>query len=140
MAALSDAPGLQVRGVVAIYSPTDLVALARNSTYIPQWVRENLQTGALGWFITSRLQQLSPAAHVRRDMPPFLLIHGTNDQLVPFSQSQIMCDRMRAAGAQCDLYPVQGAGHGIRWWEDSPSLSAAYKREMARWLRDRLGG
>jgi hypothetical protein len=51
-----------------------------------------------------------------------------------------MCDRMKAAGARCDLYPVAGAGHGIRWWESSPALSDGYKHELVRWLDECLRG
>lgn len=139
MAALCDDPQLHVRGVVALYAPTDLPALAQNSKYVPQWVQQNLDRSALGWLIAARLKQLSPIDHVRRDMVPFLLIHGTADPLVPFEQSRAMCERMKAAGAQCQLYPVEGAGHGIRWWESSPALSEGYKREMVAWLREQLG-
>src|SRR5581483_3525050 len=138
MAALNQAPDLKVSAVVALYTPSDLLALAKNSGYVPQWVRDNLQGSALSWIIAARLKDLSPIEHVRCDMPPFLLIHGTADPLVPYSQSQAMCERMRSAGATCDLYAVPGAGHGIRWWEPSPEFSQGYKQEMVRWLRGQL--
>jgi len=41
-------------------------------------------------------------------------------------------------GAACEVFPVAGAGHGIRRWEGSPSMEAPYKREMIRWLREQL--
>ncbi len=139
MAALDPAPALKVRAVVAFYTPTDLPALAKNSDYVPQWVRDSLR-GPFAPFIFARLAQLSPAEHISAAMPPFLLIHGTADPLVPFSQSSSMCSRMQSAGAACELYPVEGAGHGMRWWESSPGLAQAYKREMIRWLRAQLAG
>jgi dipeptidyl aminopeptidase/acylaminoacyl peptidase len=71
-------------------------------------------------------------------MPPFLLIHGTADAIVPFEQSRAMCARMLSVGADCEVFPVPGAGHGIRRWEASPSMEAPYKREMIRWLREEL--
>lgn len=138
MAALSGKPELQVRCVVALYAPMDLLALAKNSTYIPQWVHDNLVGSPFAPLIAARLRQFSPIEHVRRDMPPFLLIHGTADPLVPLTQSQAMCERMNSAGAACDLFTVPGAGHGIRWWEGSSSISEGYKREMVSWLRKRL--
>ena len=137
MAALNE-PELRVRAVVALYAPTDLLGLVKNSASMPQWLRDNVQQGAFAWLISNRLKQLSPIEHVRRDMPPFLFIHGTADPLVPFIQSQTMCDRMKAAGARCELYAVPGAGHGIRWWESSPEFSQGYKREMVRWLEKEL--
>jgi acetyl esterase len=136
MAALSDAPELRVRGVVALYTPTDLVSLAKNSAMVPQWIRENIQGTPWEPLLVARLKQLSPIEHVRRGMPPFLLIHGTADPLVPFDQSRAMCERMKTAGASCELFPVEGAGHGVRWW--SASISEPYRREMVRWLKERL--
>jgi len=138
MAALNAGAELRVRAVVALYAPTDLVSLVKNSTYVPQWLRENVREGALAWLISSRLKQLSPIEHVTPDMPPFLLIHGTADPLVPFAQSQAMCERMKAVGARCELYPVGGAGHGIRWWESSSEMAEGYKREMVHWLEAQL--
>lgn len=138
MAALSNQPDLRVRAVVALYTPTDLVSLAENSSFVPHWVHDTLQGGVFAGMITARLRQLSPIEHVSRDMPPFLFIHGTADPLVPFAQSQSMCRAMKTAGARCELYPVPGAGHGIRWWESTPAFSEGYKREMIRWLRQQL--
>jgi alpha-L-fucosidase 2 len=138
MAALDAGPDLRVRGVVALYTPTDLLTLAKDSKYVPQWAENSLQGNVFSPVIVERLKQLSPVEHVQRDMPAFLLIHGTADPLVPFAQSQAMCDRMKAVGAECQLYAVEGAGHGLRWWESSPSISEPYKREMVRWLKEQL--
>ena len=51
-----------------------------------------------------------------------------------------MCQRMRQAGATCEMYPVEGAGHGLRWWESYPTMAEAYKRKLVQWLREQLGG
>lgn len=58
------------------------------------------------------LREASTVAHVRPDMPPYLLIHGTRDFGVPFEQSVSLQHAMRKAGAQADLLPVVGGGHG----------------------------
>jgi alpha-L-fucosidase 2 len=130
MAALNPKPGGSVQGVVAFYAPTNLAALAKNSDLIPSQVRASLMGTPLEALLLAGLRQLSPIEKVAPGAPPFLLIHGTGDGLVPFSQSQAMCARLKAAGSSCDLIPVADAGHGIRWW-DSPQ----YKTEMIRWLR-----
>ena len=140
VAALDSAPGTSVKAVVDLYSPMDLVDLARNSTFVPQQVRALLHGSPFETMILARLGQLSPVNHITADAPPFLLIHGTADSLVPFSQSTVMCDRLKAAGASCEIYPVDGGGHGIRWWESShPAEAQAYKREMVRWLKNQFG-
>jgi acetyl esterase len=139
MAVLRAAPDAGIKAVVALYAPTDLVTLVKNSEYIPERIRRSVQGTPWESLILAGLAQLSPANNVRRDMPPFLFIHGTDDPLVPFSQSRDMCNRMRQAGASCEVYPVEGAGHGLRWWESYPRLAAGYKRKMIEWLSEQLG-
>jgi acetyl esterase len=138
MAALNGEPGTAVKAVVGIYAPTDLVALAKDSELIPDAIRARLQGTPFEGLILARLAQLSPIEKVRRGMPPFLLIHGTADPVVPFEQSKAMCGKMLAVGGECTVFPVPGGGHGIRRWEYTPSTEAPYKREMIRWLRAEL--
>jgi alpha-L-fucosidase 2 len=137
IAALQLPPSETVKAVVGLYPPTDLVALLRNSNYVPAQIRASVENSPWSSFILAGLNHLSPIENVRPDMPPFLLIHGTADSLVPFEQSTAMCKRMREAGASCEIYPVAGAGHGIRWW--SQSRSAGYQQKMVDWLRLKLG-
>lgn len=134
MAALA----VPVKAVVALYAPTDLTALLDSSGLIPSQIRDRFKGTPLEALLRSRLRQLSPIANVRPDMPPFLLIHGTADPLVPFGQSRAMCEKMSSAGASCELFPVRGAGHGVRWWEGNPAISEPYKQKMVRWLTAQL--
>ncbi|MBV8571471.1 MAG: alpha/beta hydrolase [Acidobacteriaceae bacterium] len=139
MAALRAGPDASVRAVAALYAPSDLVALLKNSNYVPAQIRESVVGTPWERMILAGLSGLSPIDNVRPDMPPFLLIHGTADPLVPFEQSTAMCSRMRQAGASCQIYPVQGAGHGIRWWETNSDIRTAYKEKLIQWLNAELG-
>jgi alpha-L-fucosidase 2 len=136
MAVLRGGAAGSVRAVVGFYTPTDLVSLMENSTFIPAQIRSRVVGMPWERLVLAGLAQLSPVYNVRGDMPPFLLIHGTDDALVPLSQSTAMCKRMREAGATCDVYPVDGAGHGIRWWTASERASA--ERKMISWLDSEL--
>jgi alpha-L-fucosidase 2 len=129
-----------IKAVVALYTPTDLPSLLKNSNYVPAQIRSSVNGTPWESFILAGLAQLSPVSNIRRDMPPFLFIHGTADSLVPFNQSSEMCRRMKAAGASCEVYAVEGGGHGIRWWESSPRFASAYKQKMTDWLREQLSG
>lgn len=138
MAALRAKPESEVSAVVALYAPSDLVTLAKTSDYVPKALRDSVRGTPWESIILAGLGQLSPINNVRRDMPPFLLIHGTSDALVPFQQSVDMCAQMRKAGATCEVYPVEGGGHGMRWWEAYPRLAAPYKHKMVQWLEKRF--
>jgi acetyl esterase len=82
------------------------------------------------------LTEFSPINYVGATSPPFLLIHGTDDTVVPFAQSERFCDKLRTAGVGCELYRVEGGGHGIRGWQTSGLTN--YKASMVRWLQQIL--
>ena len=82
----------------------------------------------------SLLITASPVIYVNRDMPPFLLIHGTKDEDVPYEQSVEMCEKARTAGGHCDVIPVDGAPHGMDHWESRAEL-LWYKKARTDWLK-----
>ena len=48
---------------------------------------------------------------VDRKQPPFLIIHGDADPVVPLHQSEIMIEALKKAGGQADLIVKPGGGH-----------------------------
>jgi alpha-L-fucosidase 2 len=126
-----------VKAVVGLYIPADLEELVRGSAYIPEPFRRAVLGTPLQGVLLARLRKLSPIHNLRAGMPPFLLIHGTADPLVPFEQSRKLCRAIRTAGGACDLVAVNGGTHGLRRWE-SAGL-ATYKRLMVDWLAKRAG-
>jgi alpha-L-fucosidase 2 len=136
MAALKPGNTKPVQAVVAFYGPSDLAAMAENSDQIPDSIREKVKSSGWGDMLMAGLKAVSPINFVKPGMPPFLLIHGTADSLVPFSQSEAMCDAIHRVGASCELYAVRGVGHGIRGWD--ARHETAYKRHMIEWLNREL--
>ncbi len=96
-----------------------------------------LRENAVAWLGKADLRDASAMTYIRKDMPPFLFIHGTEDKQVPFAQSPRMCAAMRTAGASCEVFVVEGGGHGVGSWEKEPAHQA-YKRKMVEWLRETL--
>lgn len=135
MAALGKT-GSAVRAVISLYAPMDLEQLSRDSKVVPEPFRRAMQGTPWAGNVLARLRELSPVRHVRSGMPPFLLIHGTADTLVPFDQSRNMCRAIRSVGGECDLLAVKAGGHGLRWWESAGLTS--YKRLMIAWLRQHI--
>ncbi len=56
---------------------------------------------------------LSPVHHVRENLPPTLIMHGTQDSTVPFQNAVEFEAKMIAAGNQCTLIPAFGENHGF---------------------------
>ncbi|HTU65376.1 MAG TPA: alpha/beta fold hydrolase, partial [Steroidobacteraceae bacterium] len=55
----------------------------------------------------------SPARHARNIRVPILLIHGSNDSVVPFAQSQMMDNALTAAGVPHQLVTLDSEDHWL---------------------------
>ncbi|MBU6266241.1 MAG: S9 family peptidase [Sphingomonadales bacterium] len=59
------------------------------------------------------LKTVSPLYTVDRLKVPLLLAHGDKDQRVPFKQTQLFTNALKAAGKTYEFYPIAGEGHGF---------------------------
>ncbi|NLZ81189.1 MAG: prolyl oligopeptidase family serine peptidase, partial [Clostridiales bacterium] len=50
--------------------------------------------------------------------PPFLIIQGDRDELVDYSQSELMYHRLVDAGADASMICVEGAPHEGSFWSN----------------------
>ena len=59
-------------------------------------------------------RKASPIARVHPDAPPFLVIHGTGDSVIPVEQARSFVERLRAASHSVVSYvELPGAGHAF---------------------------
>jgi len=56
---------------------------------------------------------ISPVKHVDAISVPVLLIHGKDDTVVPFEQSEVMYDALRNAHKQVELVPLEAEDHWL---------------------------
>lgn len=109
----------KVQCVVALFPPTDM---ARFGAVLEAAGRPNIteflgiippRQGTPKRAPDARLYaEASPVSHVSPDDPPFLLVHGDEDRVVPYQQSEIMEAALRNAGVPVKLIRVTGGGHG----------------------------
>ena len=57
------------------------------------------------------LKDISPAHLVTKDAPPFLIIHGDADKVVPLSQSETLLAALKEKGVPAELIVKPGGGH-----------------------------
>lgn len=77
------------------------------------------------------LRRYSPLHQASGDLPPILLIHGTNERL--WAQGTAMRDRLAALGSAHELLALEGAPHGMENWEGRSEWTG-YKQKMVEWL------
>jgi dipeptidyl aminopeptidase/acylaminoacyl peptidase len=77
-------------------------------------------------------REASPVYRMTKDSPPFLLIHGEADKVVPIQNSELMEEQLRHAGVPVKLVRAPGLGHGSDF--SSALTFAEYLKEMVRWF------
>ncbi|MBM3824871.1 MAG: alpha/beta hydrolase [Verrucomicrobia bacterium] len=144
-------PENRVAGVVSLYGEHDLITRVQENPCIMDGRAEPTPPGGClspGLKALLNVADASPGnmeviknasavTYVRKDMPPYLLIHGTREFHVPYEQAVSMHDRMHRAGADCTLISILGGSHGTGGWEKLPQ-AAEYKRQTVEWLRTKL--
>ena len=108
-----------VQAVCDIFGPTDFTVIFEEPT--PELAEllagrdlDALTRMALGGTFTEKrelITLMSPIAHITKDCPPFLIIHGTEDKLVPVSQSIRFYDALKKAEVDVEMVLIEGAGH-----------------------------
>ena len=68
---------------------------------------------------------VSPVTHVTAGAPPFLLVHGETDGLVPIGQSEALLAALQAANVESELVRVPGADHVFLGTDPVPQLDRA---------------
>jgi sialidase-1 len=56
---------------------------------------------------------ISPNHHIKKNLPPCIVFHGTADRTVPFSNATDFVSQMKEAGNNCKLIPIKGVEHGF---------------------------
>jgi len=102
-----------VSAVCDLFGPSDFPRMPRKS--LPDAISATAQF--LGGSIDDVPEvyvKASLLSHVHAGAPPFLIIHGAQDPVVPLSQSELLRDALLRAGAEVEFHAIERAGHGSR--------------------------
>jgi acetyl esterase/lipase len=116
--------------VVAWYAPSDVAAVASDLGADPldPATREAQLLGAPAPEVPDLAAQASPISHVSPDAPPFLLLHGHADRLIPCAQSERLYDALVEAGVEAELDLYEDADH--MWLGSAEAAEKAIDRTI----------
>lgn len=104
----------RVQAVVDWFGPTDFLQMGKNKIdHDAPNSPESLLVGGPIQENKDKVAAANPITYVSKDDPPFLIMHGDQDDLVPLSQSEHLLAALRKAGVDSTLHVVKGAGHGF---------------------------
>lgn len=124
-----------VIGCAAMYGAYELEELFSSPRRIGEWVGGQMGKLVMGFPVRGHAQQYQDASPMRRvhpGAPPFLVVHGTVDNLVPVEQARRLTNNLRSAGAQVCYVELPGAPHAFDVFHSTWSHGAV--DGVARWL------
>ena len=132
-------PGLQ--GVVLLGPPTEMFDFRRRyerEGFLPPFGLDRALV-ALGLPSREPLRYLenSMVFHVRPNLPPTLIFHSYQDEIVPYQQSRLLAESMRAQGVDAELHLFDGASHYLL--EDGEASQVIYRRTVNFLRRHGMG-
>lgn len=59
------------------------------------------------------LEEMSPIMHIDGREPPFIILHGSDDNTIPAGMSERFSEELMKSGVDVELVVLPGAGHGF---------------------------
>lgn len=103
--------------LIVLWGPWDLERLPEGG---PDWVRPSVAVLLNG----RPAREASPLFHLIDGMPPTLIVHGVDDEIVPIDQSRRACAALRGIGNDCTLVELPGQRHAP---EDPKQIARAFE-------------
>ncbi len=116
----NDSPNIssRVQAVCDFFGPSDLLSASSQAGPDSQ-VNHDDPSAPEAQLIGGPVQQTadkalaaSPVNYITPDDPPFLIVHGEHDPLVPIGQSWELYGTLQKAGVKVTMHVVKGGGHG----------------------------
>jgi acetyl esterase/lipase/enterochelin esterase-like enzyme len=108
----------RVHAVVDFFGPTDLLQMEAHSlpgSTMKHGTPDSPESKLIGGPINENVEKTdraNPVKYVAKDAPPFLIVHGEQDPLVPIHQSQLLYEALKQLNRDITFYRIAGAGHG----------------------------
>ena len=123
-----------VRGIVADCGFATPAAIIRETAR-----RRKLPVALSGWLVELgarifggfRMGEASALDSVTRARVPILLVHGEEDEIVPFEMVHALKE---ACASPVEILTVPGAAHGISWYVDMPT----YQGTLIRFIEENM--
>ena len=126
----------RVQAVCAVSGPMDIEYLGTLTDAIVDVIGKHPIQQLLGGTIEQKLDLAilaSPIRHVSKQSPPFLLVFGDRDLVVPPILNRDMYEALKDAGVDVRAYEVKGMGHNmLRIWDEQT------RGQIATFFRERL--
>lgn len=123
---------VSIGGVSDLVLMLDNVSIGNEHSFSADWWRLSMGDRRRD---RAHLQAISPANLAAQVRIPILIMHGTQDSVVPIQQSRLMRDRLQQAGKNVRYVELNGDDH----WLSDGALRTQALQEMERFLAENIG-
>jgi len=105
----------RVSCVVDYFGPSDMLSMGKYPSTMKHDAPDSPESKLVGGPLQETAENAhsaSPTTYVSKDDPPFLIVHGDKDPLVPHNQSVRLNELLEKAGTDVTFITVTGGGHG----------------------------
>lgn len=126
----------RVQAAVDFFGPTDLTQMAKDSlpdSHFDHDAPDAPEAKLIGGPVQANKDKCAaanPITYVAKDSPPFLIMHGNKDKLVPYQQSELLRDALQKAGVPVTLKIIEGAGHGFGGADIDRQVAAFFDQQL----------
>lgn len=109
-----------VSGIIDFYGPTDITTMNNEPSTQNHSEPTSPEGCMIGGFEVLEHPELANPTIIKnylsndKKYPPVIMFHGSNDELVPFSQSCELYNALKTVKSEVTLYQIDGAHHGDR--------------------------
>lgn len=127
----------RVQVVCDYYGPTDFHAFVNRPGYENHANPSSPESLLLGGTVQEKpelAKAANPISYVSPDDPPFLMVHGDKDPVVPLQQSELLFKALKSANCSARFHTIEGAGHGPGFDgpEVQPMVREFFDRQLAK--------
>ncbi len=117
----------RVTAVCDWFGPTDFLRMDAAGSSMHHDAADSPESRLIGGPIQEHpdwAARANPIAYIvpGQVLPPFLIMHGDQDPLVPFNQSELLAAALQSVQAEVQFDRVPGAGHGGPTFETAATL------------------
>ncbi len=122
-----------VQAVCDFFGPTDFTRMSAFPSTMDHDAADSPEAQLVGGPVQEKKEackKANPIAYVTRKDPPFLIVHGDKDPLVPLNQSQLLYDALTAAKVPATFHIVKGGGHGFNDPEVDKMVEEFFRKHL----------
>ncbi|MCX7050184.1 MAG: alpha/beta hydrolase [Candidatus Sumerlaeota bacterium] len=127
----------RVQAVCDWFGPTDFLDIVKHPSNLKHDSPESPESKLIGGYILApenkeKVARANPITYIKKDAPPFLIMHGDKDMTVPYQQSVLLHEALKKAGVDATFEIVPGAGHGFGGQDINKKVSEFFERTLKK--------